>query len=246
MFFIVDKIHSFYGLSHILFGVDFEIKEGQLVALLGRNGAGKTTTLRSIMGLTPPKSGKILFKSNNIAGKNPYQIARIGIGYVPEERLIFPSLTVRENLDIGARLRAKKKEVRNSWVLDDIWKAFPKLLELEDRKGGYLSGGEQQMLTIARTLMGCPDLLLLDEPCEGLAPLIVKMLGRMIVEVCQSGCTILMAEQNVKFALDISEYGYIIEKGVIRYQGPSVELKDNDEIQKKFLSVDVSGLDEAL
>ena len=230
-------VHAYYGLSHILFGISFGVKEGQLVCLLGRNGAGKSTTLRSIIGLVRVKKGKVLFNNRDIAGRQPYQIARLGIGYVPEERLIFPTLTVEENLEVGARVRLKKKQIKNQWSLAKVWEVFPKLESLKDRKGGYLSGGEQQMLTIARTLMGCPDLLLLDEPCEGLAPLIVKMMGQLIGDVCKMGNTILLAEQNVKFALDISEYGYIIENGKIRYAGPATELTQNEDVKSKFLAV---------
>lgn len=233
----VKDIHTYYGLSHILFGISFGVEEGGLVCLLGRNGAGKTTTLRSIMGLTQPKEGAVLFKDQDIVGREPYQIARLGIGYVPEQRLVFPTLTVKENLEVAARILPKKKEIKNHWALEKIWEAFPALEELKDRKGGYLSGGEQQMLTIARTLMGCPDLLLLDEPCEGLAPLIVKMLGKLIAEVCKAGNTILLAEQNVRFALDIAEHGYIIEKGTIKYEGSAGELKENEEVKSKFLAV---------
>ena len=158
------EIHAYYGLSHILFGISLGVQEGQLVCLLGRNGAGKSTTLRSIIGLVRVRQGAVYFNKQDIAGRQPYQIARLGIGYVPEERLIFPTLTVQENLEVGARVRLKKKQVKNQWSLAKIWDVFPKLESLKDRKGGYLSGGEQQMLTIARTLMGCPDLLLLDEP----------------------------------------------------------------------------------
>jgi branched-chain amino acid transport system ATP-binding protein len=231
------EIHAYYGLSHILFGISLGVKEGQLVCLLGRNGAGKSTTLRSIIGLVRVKKGTVIFNNRDIAGRQPYQIARLGIGFVPEERLIFPTLTVQENLEVGARVKLKKKQVKNQWSLAKIWEVFPKLESLKDRKGGYLSGGEQQMLTIARTLMGCPDLLLLDEPCEGLAPLIVKMMGQLIVGVCKMGNTILLAEQNVKFALDISEYGYIIENGTIRYAGSAPELAQNEEVKTKFLAV---------
>ena len=230
-------VHAYYGLSHILFGISFGVKEGQLVCLLGRNGAGKSTTLRSIIGLVRVKKGKVLFNNRDIAGRQPYQIARLGIGYVPEERLIFPTLTVEENLEVGARVRLKKKQIKNQWSLAKVWEVFPKLESLKDRKGGYLSGGEQQMLTIARTLMGCPALLLLDEPCEGLAPLIVKMMGQLIGDVCKMGNTILLAEQNVKFALDISEYGYIIENGTIRYAGSATELAQNEDVKGKFLAV---------
>ncbi len=233
----INNLHTYYGLSHILFGISFGVKEGQLVCLLGRNGAGKSTTLKSIIGLTPAKEGSVFFNNQNVAGKQPYQIARLGVGYVPEERLVFPTLTVKENLEVGARLLAKKREIKNHWTLEKVWEIFPGLKSFKDRKGGYLSGGEQQMLTIARTLMGCPDLLLLDEPCEGLAPLIVKMLGRLISDVCASGNTILLAEQNVKFALDISEYGYIIENGTIKYEGSADELKENEEVKSKFLAV---------
>ena len=231
------EVHTHYELSHILFGISLSVEQGRLVCLLGRNGAGKSTTFRSIMGLTPPAQGSILFKGQNIAGRPPHKIARLGIGYVPEERLVFFGLTVRENLDIGARIMARKNGVANTWNLERIWEAFPRLHQMEDRKGGYLSGGEQQMLAIARTLMGNPELLLLDEPCEGLAPLIVKMLGELIVAVSQAGNTILLAEQNARFALDVAELGYIMEKGMIKYYGSAEELRNNEEIKNKFLAV---------
>ena len=235
-FFEVNDIHTFYGDSHILFGLTMNIDKGKLVCLLGRNGAGKSTTLRSIIGLTPPKKGSIIFKDKDIVGKAPYQIARLGIGYVPEEREIFPSLTVRENLEMGGRILQKKSELNYKWSIDDIWEFFPILNKLRDRKGGYLSGGEQQMLTIARALMTCPDLILLDEPCEGLAPVLVKSLAERIDNIRKSGCTILMAEQNVKFALSISDFGYILYNGVTEQGGTISELRENEDIQKYLVA----------
>lgn len=233
----LKDVHTFYALSHILFGISFGVEQGSLVCVLGRNGAGKTTTMRSIMGLTKPNKGSVLFKGKNIAGLAPYQIAKRGVGFVPEDRLMFHDLTVKENLEIGARILKKKPPVEVLWDLARVWEAFPKLEQLKHRKSGNLSGGEQQMLTIARTLMGNPDLLLLDEPCEGLAPLIVKMLGELIVKISKTGTTILLAEQNIKFALSITEKGFIIEKGVIMYHGTAQELKDNEEVKNKFLGV---------
>jgi branched-chain amino acid transport system ATP-binding protein len=232
----VNNLHSFYGDSHILFGLTMNVEKGSLVCLLGRNGAGKSTTVRSIMGLTPRRHGSIIFKNQDVIGMAPYQIARLGISYVPEEREIFPSLTVRENLEIGARILLKKAEVNYRWTIEDIWEHFPILNNLRNRKGGYLSGGEQQMLTIARSLMTCPDLILLDEPCEGLAPVLIKDLSESISKIRESGCTILMAEQNVKFAMSISDYGYIIDKGVTKDEGPISELRSNKDIQKYLVA----------
>ncbi|MCF8040958.1 MAG: ABC transporter ATP-binding protein [Desulfarculaceae bacterium] len=236
----LTDVHTYYALSHILFGISFGVEEGSLVCVLGRNGAGKTTTMRSIIGLTKPSKGAVMFKGKDIAGLAPYQIAQRGVGFVPEDRLMFHDLTVKENLEIGARVLNKKPKVKVLWDLDRVWDAFPKLEQLKHRKSGYLSGGEQQMLTIARTLMGNPDLLLLDEPCEGLAPLIVKMLGELIVKISKTGTTILLAEQNIKFALDIAEKGFIIEKGVIMYHGTAQELMDDEEVRNKFLGVGIS------
>ena len=233
----LEQVHTHYGQSHILFGISFVVEEGGLVCLLGRNGAGKSTTFLSIMGLVPPKKGAIRFNGHDIAGETPHKIARLGMGYVPEQRLIFGDLSVKENLEVGSRILSKKKLPELKWDLSRVWEAFPKLETLKHRKAGYLSGGEQQMLAIARTLMGNPDMLLLDEPCEGLAPLIVKHLGQLILSISKSGNTILLAEQNVKFALDISEKGYIIEKGVIKYHGTAEDLKNNDEVKNKFLAV---------
>lgn len=229
----VNEIHTYYGMSHILFGVSLSVAPGEVVCLLGRNGAGKTTTLRSIMGLTPPRQGSIKFKGEEIVGKEPYMLVRQGIGYVPDDRRIFADLTVGENLELAER----KAKGDRGWNKDRVYELFPLLKNIESRKGGYLSGGEQQMLTIARTLMGNPEFLLLDEPTEGLAPLLVKALEEQIRKLREAGLTILLAEQNVRSALRLSDRGYIIDNGVIRYQGSIEELRENEEIRKRYLLV---------
>ncbi len=229
----VQAINTFYGLSHILFDVSLQVDRGEVVVLLGRNGAGKTTTMRSVMGLTPPKSGKVIFNGNDITGMAPYKVARLGIGFVPEDRRIFPDLTVKANLDVGVR----KSKVRTAWTIERIYQLFPRLKELANRRGGNLSGGEQQMLTIARTLMGSPDLILLDEPSEGLAPIIVKGLGDFIDLLKREGTTVLLSEQNVKFSLKHSDRAYIVDNGHIKYQGTITDLEQNDDVKKRYLAV---------
>jgi branched-chain amino acid transport system ATP-binding protein len=230
----VKGINTFYGLSHILFDVSLEVDQGEVVVLLGRNGAGKTTTMRSIMGLTPPKTGTVTYNGQVIGGLSPYRVARLGIGFVPEDRRIFPDLTVRANLDVGCK---KSKNRTSKWTLRRVYDLFPRLEDLSGRQGGTLSGGEQQMLTIARTLMGDPDLLLLDEPSEGLAPIIVKSLGEFIVRVRQEGMTVLLSEQNVKFSLKHADRAYIVDSGHIKYQGSIKELEKNEEVKKRYLAV---------
>ncbi len=230
----VIGIHSYYGLSHILFDVSLGVGEAEAVALLGRNGAGKTTTLRTIMGFLAPREGTIRFRGKEITGRDPYEIARMGIGHVPEDRRIFPNLTVRENLDVGSKVGANGKR---RWTIERLYALFPQLGELEQRKGGYLSGGEQQMLTIARSLMGNPDLLLLDEPSEGLAPVVVEALARQIRELKQEGVSILLCEQNSAFALELCEHTYIIEKGAIAYHGASADLRQNAEVMRAYLAL---------
>jgi branched-chain amino acid transport system ATP-binding protein len=230
----VKEIHTSYGLSRVLFGVSIAVDKGEIVSLLGRNGVGKTTTLRSIMGLTPPRSGSIRWKGEEIAGKAPYQIARLGIGLVPEDRRIFADLTVWENLDVAVKSFGKKKE---GWTVERVYELFPALQRFKNRKGGFLSGGEQQMLTIARTLMGDPELLLLDEPSEGLAPLIVEQLGTQIVKLKQGRMTILLCEQNAQFSVDLSDRVYILEKGEVRYGGAVADFRTNEEVQKAYLTV---------
>jgi branched-chain amino acid transport system ATP-binding protein len=229
----VEGIHTFYGLSHILFGISLKVDSGKVVCLLGRNGAGKTTTLKSIMGLAPPKRGTIRFKGEEITGTQPYLLARMGIGYVPDDRRIFADLTVEENLEIAAR-RAKGTE---GWDKAQVYELFPALKGIESRKGGCLSGGEQKMLAIGRALMGNPVLLLLDEPAEGLAPTLVRSLEKQVGKLKEAGLTVLLAEQNVKSALRLSNDGYIIDDGEIRYQGSIEEIKENDEMRRKYLLV---------
>lgn len=229
----VEGIHTYYGLSHILFGVSLEVPEGEIVCLLGRNGAGKSTTMRSIMGLTPPREGTIRFKGDKITGMSSYQLARKGIGYVPDDRRVFADLTVGENFEISER----KPSGAVTWNKDTVYELFPALKPIESRKGGLLSGGEQQMLTIGRALMTNPEFLLLDEPTEGLAPLIVKMLEEQITKLKNRGLTVFLAEQNVKVALKISDRGYIIDNGMIRYHGSIQDLRENEEVRRKYLLI---------
>ena len=246
----VERIHTFYGLSHILFGVSFRVEPGEIVCLLGRNGAGKTTTMKSIMGLTPPRQGSIQLKGEEITGQEPYLLARKGIGYVPDDRRIFADLTVGENLEIAARssepfdqvLRLRSGQAQDKtgfaqWDKERVYELFPALKAIESRKGGCLSGGEQKMLAIARALMGNPELLLLDEPTEGLAPMLVRALEEQIKKLRETGLTVLLAEQNVRSALRLGDRGYIIDNGQIRYQGSIEELRENEEVRKRYLLV---------
>lgn len=228
----VEEIHTYYGLSHILFGVSLRVDKGEVVCLLGRNGAGKTTTMKSIIGIIPPSKGRIIYKGEDVTGMEPYLLARKGIGYIPDDRRIFPDLTVSENLEIAIR---KTKE--GGWTKERVYELFPQLKNIEDRKGGCLSGGEQKMLAIARALMINPEFILLDEPFEGLAPLLVRTLEDKINELRKAGLTVLIAEQNVRSTLKISDRGYIIDDGHIRYHGSIDDLKENEEIRKKYLLV---------
>ncbi|MGA9429192.1 MAG: ABC transporter ATP-binding protein [Xanthobacteraceae bacterium] len=229
----IEQLHAAYGLSRVLFGISLQIKAGECVCLLGRNGVGKTTTMRSVMGLLPPVSGRILWKGTNIAGWSPHRVARAGIGFVPEDRRIFAELTVWENLDVATRATQRD----GYWTIATIYELFPVLRELRDRPGGFLSGGEQQMLTIARTLMGNPELLLLDEPSEGLAPLVVEALLHNVRALKEQGVTILLAEQGVDFSLALSDRVYVLEKGAIRYTAPTAELRDDQELRDRLLSL---------
>jgi len=228
----VENIHTYYGLSHILFDVSLEVDRGEIVCLLGRNGAGKSTTMKSIMGLTPPKNGFIKFKDITCTGQKPYLMARMGIGFVPDDRRVFADLTVGENLEISAR-----NFQDGGWDKDRIYAFFPALGEIDTRRAGFLSGGEQQMLTIARALMTNPDFILLDEPTEGLAPLIVNMLEEQIFRLKESGLTVFLAEQNLEVALRLSDRGYVIDNGTIRYHGTRDDLQHNEDVRNKYLCV---------
>ena len=230
----IDQINTYYGQSHVLQGVALSIQKREVVCLLGRNGVGKTTTLRSIIGLTPPRSGRILFKDIDIVGKHPFQIAQMGMGYVPDDRRIFPDLTLFENLELARRLSSKGKA---QWTFEKIYGLFPVFVELKERKGIQLSGGEQKMLAIGRALMKNPDLLLLDEPSEGLAPLVVQNLAEVTARIRSEGVTILLADQNLKFCRKTSDRGYILEKGMIQYQGIMEEIWQDEEIVRKYLVV---------
>ncbi len=227
-----QAVHTYYGTSHILFGISFQVGQGEAVCLLGRNGAGKTTTLKSIMGLVVPKSGSIRFKGQEIVGKPPYYVAKLGIGFVPDDRRIFPDLTVRQNL-----LLARREPEGAIWTLERIYQLFPKLRDLEGHFGTQLSGGEQQMLTIGRTLMTNPELLLLDEPGEGLAPLVIRAMEEQLGEIKKQGVTMLICEHNVGLATALSDRAYVMDKGRIRYEGTILQLRENEEVRRRYLMV---------
>ena len=229
----VHDIHTSYGLSKVLFGMSFDVEPGHIVALIGRNGVGKTTTMRSIMGLTPPRQGRILWEGADITGLKTHRIARLGIGYVPEERRIFPELTVWENLDIARRPAA----VGDPWTTERVFDLFPDLGAIQQRLGGVLSGGQQQMLTIARSLMGNPRLLLLDEPSEGLAPIIVETLRDQVEKLKHGGLSLVLAEQNLEFVLALADQVHILEKGEIKFSGKADDIRGNDDILNRYLTV---------
>jgi branched-chain amino acid transport system ATP-binding protein len=230
----LNSINTYYGRSHILFDVSLSIEKGEVVSLIGRNGAGKSTTFRSIIGLTPPQTGEVIFKGERISGLRAFRICRKGVGFVPEDRRCFPDLTVRDNLEVAAR---REKETASPWTVERIYTLFPRLQERERNLGSQLSGGEQQMLTIARTLMTNPEVLLLDEPSEGLAPLIVALLADMILQIRKEGVTVLLAEQNLHFCAKVSDRGYVIDKGSIKYVGTMSDRLTNEEVKEKYLAV---------
>jgi branched-chain amino acid transport system ATP-binding protein len=229
----LEDVHAAYGLSRVLFGISLEVDAGECVCLLGRNGVGKTTTMRSVMGLTPPNAGHVRFKSRDITGWSPHRVARAGIGFVPEDRRIFAELSVWENLDVARRAAARP----GRWTIEGVTELFPMLGELRDRQGGFLSGGEQQMLTIARTLMGNPELLLLDEPSEGLAPLVVEALLAKTGELKAQGLTILLAEQGIEFSLALADRVYVLEKGAVRFADSSAALKSDRSALAQLLTL---------
>ena len=230
----VSGLNAFYGKAQMLFDVSLEVARGEVVALMGRNGAGKSTTIKSIMGLLPGKRGQVRFMGEDIASLAPYQIARRGLGFVPEDRRIFSELSVMQNLEVG---RQAPREGVPPWTPERLFTLFPNLGEMPDRPGGSMSGGEQQMLTVARTLMGNPLLLMLDEPSEGVAPVIVEQMAHMITTLKQQGLAILLSEQNLHFAQLVCDRAYVLEQGQIRFSGTMDALAANDEVQQNYLSL---------
>jgi branched-chain amino acid transport system ATP-binding protein len=231
----LKDLNTFYEESHILQGVSLDVDRGEIVCLLGRNGVGKSTTLKSVIGLVKPRSGEVVFKGQNVAGMPPHTIAKLGVGYVPEERRIFPTLSVRENLLMG--IKPGQKGNGDGWTIEKIYKYFPALQARDKQRGGHLSGGEQQMLTMARTLMGNPEVLLIDEPTEGLAPKIVETVEQVIQDIHQGNIPILLVEQNMRVALRLAGRIYVISKGKIVFQGTGQELKEAQEVREKYLEV---------
>lgn len=238
----LEDVHSYYGTSHILQGVDLEINRGEVVTLLGRNGAGKTTTLKTIMGLVHPRQGRVVFNGESIGGLKPYQAARKRIAYVPEERAIFIHLSVVENLEI-AQVGFKGK-LNGQWTVDRVFNVFPRLRERRRHKGTHLSGGEQQMLAIARALMSEPELLLLDEPSEGLAPLIVEELQKVTQQIVDEGITVLLIEQNLDMCTALAQRHYIMDQGRIVYQGTNEDFKTNDQVKDRYLTLSSMEIDQ--
>lgn len=235
----VENFGASYGAAQILYDLSLQVGRGEVVALMGRNGAGKTTTMKAIMGLMAQSTGKIRFDGHDISGKQPYEIARLGLGFTPEDRRIFSDLTVLENLDIGRQPPRKFSDGVPApvWTEEKLLALFPNLGEMPNRPGGRMSGGEQQMLTVARTLMGNPLLILLDEPSEGVAPLIVELMANTILELKKAGVSILLSEQNVHFAELVSDRAYVLEKGQIQWNGTMAELAENIDIQRAYLTV---------
>ena len=230
----VEDLHAGYGPAEVLFGVSLTLQRGEVAALMGRNGAGKSTTLKAIMGLLPPRKGRVRFRGQEIAGQPPFRIARLGLGYVPEDRRIFTDLTVFENLEVGRR---PASQGRAAWTPERLFAVFPNLAEMRNRRASAMSGGEQQMLTIARTLMGNPDAVLLDEPSEGLAPVIVEQMAEAVLRMKAEGIAVLLSEQNLDFAAAVSDRAYVIEKGSIRYQGTMEALENDERIREAYLTV---------
>lgn len=235
----VDSLSAWYGAAQILYDLSFEVNRGEVVALMGRNGAGKSTTMKTIMGLMARRQGTVRFNGEDISNRKPFEIARRGLGFTPEDRRIFVDLTVMENLDVGRQSARHFADGRSapSWTPEQLFRLFPNLAEMPDRLGGRMSGGEQQMLTVARTLMGNPLLVLLDEPSEGVAPLIVEQMANTILKLKKQGLSILLSEQNIHFARLVSDRVYVLEKGQIHWQGSVAELDANPEVQRTYLTV---------
>jgi branched-chain amino acid transport system ATP-binding protein len=230
----VRGLNAWYGRAHILFDVSLEVRPGEVVGLMGRNGAGKSTTLKAIMGLVEQRSGSVRFDDRAIEGHEPFEIARAGIGFVPEDRRIFTDLTVLENLEIGRR---PPRTGAPAWTVERLFTLFPNLREMPDRLGDRMSGGEQQMLTVARTLMGNPRLVLLDEPSEGVAPLIVEQMAALIIELKKQGLSVLLSEQNVPFAAAVCDRAYVLEKGQVRFSGTLDQLHADEAVRRQYLTV---------
>ena len=235
MLLAVEGLHAHYGKSHVLHGVSLGVDAGEIACLLGRNGVGKSTTLKSIMGLVAPSAGSVTFKGRPIAGLPPYRVARLGLGYVPEERRIFPTITVKENLLMGIKPGAPPRD--GGWTLERVYEFFPRLRERERQRAGTLSGGEQQMLTIGRTLMGNPQVLLVDEPTEGLAPMVVEQVERILGEIHRSGTPVLLVEQSMETALALAQRVYVMSKGQIVFSGTMADLQANADVRKQYLEV---------
>lgn len=235
----VKSLSAWYGGAHILFDIALQVKRGEVVALMGRNGAGKSTTLKALMGMVEKRRGQVQFMGRDISRLEPHAIASVGLGYVPEDRRIFTDLTVLENLEVGRQppRMGPQGQMLEPWTPQRLFKLFPNLGEMPDRPGGRMSGGEQQMLTVARTLMGNPYLVLLDEPSEGVAPVIVEGMVQMILELKAAGVSILLSEQNLHFATLVSDRAYVLEKGQIRYQGTMQDLAADDEVRRAYLSM---------
>jgi branched-chain amino acid transport system ATP-binding protein len=230
-------INTFYEKSHILHDVSIHVNKGEVVGLLGRNGVGKSTTLKSISGVVVPRAGSILFNGKEVVGMKPHQVTRLGVGYVPEERRIFPNLTVHQNLLLGQKPGKLQNQIKEGWTIERAYALFPQLRARQTSKGGHLSGGEQQMLTIVRTLMGNPELLLLDEPTEGLAPMLVDTVSDVVREIHKAGISILLVEQGFEVILDLTTRAYVMSKGQIVFDGTSRELADNREVRETYLEV---------
>lgn len=230
----VEGLDAFYGRAHILFEVALEVRRGEVVALMGRNGAGKSTVLKAIMNLLETRRGRVVFRGEDVSRLEPYRLARRGLGWVPEDRRIFTDLSVEENLLVA---RQPPRPGAPTWTVEKLLALFPNLAQARARSGDRISGGEQQMLTVARTLMGNPHLVLLDEPSEGMAPLVVEQMARMILELKREGVSILLSEQNVHFAALVSDRAYVLEKGHIRYHGTMAELSGDEEVRTTYLTV---------
>ena len=232
-------LNAWYGAAHILFDVDLHVNRGEVVALMGRNGAGKSTTLKALMGMLPKRKGTVSFMGRDVSRTEPHEVARLGLGYVPEDRRVFADLTVLENLEVGRQPPRAWPDGSAApvWTASKLFELFPNLGEMPDRPGGRMSGGEQQMLTVARTLMGNPYLVLLDEPSEGVAPLIVEQMVAMILALKAQGVSILLSEQNMHFAALVSDRAYVLEKGQIRFEASMAELSANEEVRRAYLSM---------